>query len=174
MKRYILISILFVFPGFLLAGNESAGPEDPRVRTVSDCDSVPPLNKQMINYVNGKLKKQVGTGECWEFAAEALDQSGAKWDGNYVFGRKIDDSKDCVYPGDIIQFEGVQLKYYKDGSEYIDKMNHHTAIVYAVKNDGVYDIAHQNNIFSGRKVGVNEMDLRNIIKGKYTIYRPTK
>ena len=53
-------------------------------------------------------------------------------------------------------------------------MDHHTAIVYEVKDIGKYIIAHQNTSDFGRRVGLSELDLANIQKGRFTIYRPYK
>jgi hypothetical protein len=53
-------------------------------------------------------------------------------------------------------------------------MTHHTAIVYNVIDKGVYEIAHQNTQFSGRKVGISTLNLNHIVKGKTYFYRPTK
>jgi hypothetical protein len=53
-------------------------------------------------------------------------------------------------------------------------MGQHTAIVYKVIEKGVYEIAHQNTQFSGRKVGVNTLNLNHVIEGDYYFYRPTK
>lgn len=153
----ILISAFFVFTGFSYS-----------------CDDVPFLNKQIKKYVESKLNKKVATGECWDLAAEALNSCGAKWDGNYNFGTLIDHKKDCVYEGDIIQFEGVELNYKKDKTTFIEKLEHHTAIVYQVKEKGNFIVADQNTRFSGKKVGTHDIELNTLTKGKIKIFRPTK
>ncbi|MBC7693935.1 MAG: CHAP domain-containing protein [Burkholderiales bacterium] len=137
-------------------------------------DSIPEMNRRIIDYVNTKLKKKVGTGECWDFAAEALASVNAKWDMKYKFGKEINYKKEPVFPGDIIQFENVLLNYEIKGVKYKEKMSHHTAIIYEVKDKTNFMIAHQNNGYSGRKVGVSPLDLATLTKGKFTIYRPEK
>jgi len=141
---------------------------------VQTSDSIPETNRQIIAYVNTKIKKKVGTGECWDFAAEALQSVNAKWDMKYKFGKEINYKKEAVFPGDIIQFENVILNYEIKGVKYTEKMSHHTAIIYEVKDKTNFTIAHQNNGYSGRKVGVSPLDLATSTKGKFTIYRPEK
>jgi len=137
-------------------------------------DSIPAMNKQIIEFVNTKLKKKVGTGECWDLAAEALQLVNAKWDMKYKFGKEIDYKKEPIYPGDIIQFENVILNYEKEGKKFTEKMAHHTAIIYEVTNNTNFTMAHQNNGYSGKKVGVSPLDLATLTKGKFKIYRAVK
>ena len=138
------------------------------------CDAVPELNKQIISHVKSTIGKQVGRGECWDLAADALNSVGADWDKNYKFGRVVNYAKDCVFPGDIVQFEGVQIEYRKGNSVYWEDLEHHTAIVYEVKATGNYIMAEQNTSEGGKKVVLNPLQLKDVTKGKYTIYRPTK
>lgn len=133
---------------------------------------LPDVNAQVIDYVNAHMGKRVGTGECWDLAAEALNKAGAKWNGKYVFGTPLDPAKDEVLPGDIIQFEGVIVRYKTANAEHRESMGHHTAIVYTVHGKGEYTLAHQNFGPAGRKVNLTELSLDHIVKGKYTIYRP--
>jgi hypothetical protein len=138
------------------------------------CNTTPKLNKQIIEFVNSKIKKRVGRGECWDLAAEALQLTNAKWNGKYKYGKEVFYQSECIFPGDIMQFEGVKVKYVKDGFEYKEKMSHHTAIIHEVKGKGNFVLAHQNTVFSGRKVGLSTLELKNITKGKFKIYRPIK
>ena len=139
---------------------------------ISSCDSVPELNQRIIELVNQQIGKTVDRGECWDLAALVLNMTGAKWNGAYVFGRKLDHTKECVYPGDIIQFEGVRIKYNKGRTVFTETMEHHTAVIHDVKARGVFVLAHQNTGLSGRKVGLSDLDLKTIVKGKFMIYRP--
>lgn len=140
--------------------------------TLYDCDSIPLLNQKIISYVRTTIGKKVGHGECWELAATALNLNQALWDHKYKFGREINPAKECVYPGDIIQFEGVVLRF-RDGSrEYKETMEHHTAIVYEIKGKDQFVLIHQNTAYSGRKVGLSELDLKTVARGKMKIYRP--
>jgi hypothetical protein len=136
------------------------------------CDSIPELNKKIVGLVKQQIGNTVDRGECWDLAALVLNRYDATWDKKYVFGRKVDPAKDCVYPGDIIQFEGVTIKYKRGNAVFTETMGHHTAVIYEVKSQGVYVLAHQNTGTSGRKVGLSDLDLKTIVKGKYQIYRP--
>jgi hypothetical protein len=138
------------------------------------CDDELPLNKEIVDFVKSKLKKKVGTGECWDLAAEALNIAKAKWNGGLLFGRVVDYKTDCIYPGDIVQFEQVKVKYSNGKITYEESMDHHTAIIYEVKGTGEYVLAHQNTAYTGRKVGLSTLNFKDITKGKYTVFRPVK
>lgn len=138
----------------------------------SPCDSIPALNLQVIALVRQQIGTTVGRGECWDLAAMALNRNGAKWDGKYAYGRKVDPFRECIYPGDIIQFEGVKVRYTRNQAVYTETMAHHTAVVNEVKQEGVFVLAHQNTGTTGRKVGLSDLDLKTVIKGKYQFYRP--
>ena len=132
------------------------------------------MNQQILTFVEENIGQQVRRGECWDLVAVPLNAYGAKWDKAYVYGRRYDPKKETVLPGDIIQFEGVQIRYTKGNTTYTESMLHHTAVVYEVQSTGVFDIAHQNNGFSGRKVGISPLDLATVRKGKLLFYRHVK
>jgi hypothetical protein len=134
--------------------------------------NIPDLNKKIIKYVKSVMGTQVDRGECWDLASQALNRNNAKWNGEYIYGKQIDPEKDTVYPGDIIQFEKVKVKYTNGNTTTTETMAHHTAIVYKVYKKGKYQLAHQNTGFSGRKVGLSDLELANVMKGKMKFYRP--
>jgi hypothetical protein len=140
----------------------------------SDCDSIPELNRKILDFVSSNLNKKVGNGECWDLAAGALNSAGAKWDGKYAFGKEVNYSKECVYPGDVMQFDGVKVQYEIEDRYYIETMDQHTAIIYKVEAKSDFVIAHQNTAFSGRKVGLSPLKLSDISKGWFKIFRPEK
>lgn len=142
--------------------------------TRSACDTVPELNKQIVSFVKSSLNKKVGRGECWDLAAQALNNVGASWDKNYVFGKEIAYKTECVYPGDIIQFEGVEIEYKKKEVFYREQLEHHTAVIYLVKDKGNFVVAEQNTNTLGKKVGLNDLELKNVLKGTFKIFRPHK
>lgn len=168
MKLFV---IFFVFVSTLLVVENNNAVLFSKKKIIS-CDSLPALNKNIVVFVKTKISKKVGKGECWDLAAGALNSVNAKWDGNYGFGKEVNYKKDCIYPGDIIQFEGVTLKYEIDKKKFIEKMAHHTAIIYEVKGKEEFFIADQNTGKSGKKVGVGPLDLKTITKGKFKIFRP--
>ena len=137
------------------------------------CDSIPALNKSIVTFVKTQIGKKVGRGECWDVAAQALNFVNAKWDGKYKFGKEINYKNDCVFPGDILQFEGITLKYDIDSKHYMEKLPHHTAIVYEVKGGADFVMADQNTGRSGKKVGLSPINLKDITQGKFKIFRPT-
>lgn len=139
----------------------------------------PKLNQKIIEYIDTVIGQQVDRGECWDLAAAALDYAGAYLDRSnqkniYVFGKIINPKKDRVYRGDIIQLENIKLEYQIRNTIHTETMNHHTAIVYEVLGKNHYKVAHQNTNFSGRKVGVSELNLNSNIHGNITVYRPYK
>jgi hypothetical protein len=138
------------------------------------CGETPELNTKVIAFVNSKLNKKVATGECWDLAAGALNSVAAKWDGKYNFGKEVDYKKTCIFPGDIVQFEGVELQYNIGDAIYFETLAHHTAIIYTVNGKGNYVVADQNTKMSGKKVATHPFDVKTVTKGKFIIYRPQK
>lgn len=139
-------------------------------------DKIPPMNQQIVKYVESVIGTQVDRGECWDLAYQALTLVNAKWDMKFKYGRLLDPKKDKIFPGDIIQFKNVMVEYVStDGLERTrESMGQHTAIVYKVNAKGDFELAHQNTGFSGRKVGVSRFVIDNIKRGKIFIYRPEK
>ncbi len=140
-------------------------------------DTLPPLNREILKYVESVIGKQVDRGECWDLANQALTRVGAKWDRQFKYGKLLDPKKDVIYPGDIIQFFNVETEKIDTTTEGIitsrETMGQHTAIVYRVNAPGDFELAHQNTSFSGRKVGISRFVLKYVKKGKLYIYRPT-
>lgn len=172
MKKFI--PIIFIFCLFIFQGFKFYEAENLEIFTVNDCDSIPNLNKQILDYTKTTIGKKVATGECWDLAAEALNSVNAKWDGRYKFGKAVDPETECIYPGDVVQFEGVQVEYKNKERFFIESMPHHTAIIYKVNGKGNYELAHQNFGRGGRKVGITNLELKNITNGKIIIYRPVR
>ena len=135
---------------------------------------IPPMNKKIIAYVETVIGQKVNRGECWDLAYESLNRVEADWDGRFKYGKKVDPLKDKIFPGDLIQFDNVKIQYKEGNTTYTETMGQHTAIVYEVLGKGRYRIAHQNTSFSGRKVGVSELNIHHIVKGDIDFYRPTK
>lgn len=139
-----------------------------------ECDDVPVLNQQIVRLADKKIKRKVGRGECWNLAQYVLNETGATWDGFEVYGRLINRDEECVYPGDIIQFENIKLEWEDDDFTYSESMKHHTAIVYDVISKNEIILIHQNTGEHGRRVGTSSMRFDAIRKGKLFIYRPEK
>ncbi len=140
-------------------------------------NDIPDLNRKVIKYVDSVMGTTVGRGECWDLAAGALEYAGAFLDRSdlskiYIFGKELNPAKDTIYPGDIIQLENVLLETKTHNSIIRQSMANHTAIIYEVLGNLHYKIAHQNNSVSGNKVGISELDLNDMKKGKALFYRP--
>jgi hypothetical protein len=135
------------------------------------CDSVPNLNKLITAYVHGNLRKKIGRGECWDLAAGALNTHQAKWDGRFAYGRQVDYKTECIYPGDIMQFDKVMIETVHATGWFMEEMPHHTAIIYEVHGPGKFTIAHQN-YNNQRKVILTDLNMANVKRGKVMIYRP--
>ena len=144
------------------------------IRPVFQENTVPPLNQSILQYVESVIGIQVDRGECWDLAYQALNRNNAQWDGQFKYGRLLNPKKEEIYPGDIIQFKNVKIRYAKGQMIFTEVMDQHTAIVYKVLKKGHFEIAHQNNQFSGRKVGVSEFNLNHVVQGKVFIYRPVE
>ncbi len=134
----------------------------------------PELNKSIKEYADSVIGTQVGRGECWDLAAQALNQHNAKWDGQYKYGKPLDPEQDTIYAGDIIQFKNVKLEYNKGMQIIKESMKKHTAIVYEVLSKGVYRIAHQNTTLGGKKVIITTFAINTMKRGKLYFYRPVK
>lgn len=139
-----------------------------------DCDSIPELNQQIVKLAEAKMKKKVDRGECWDLAKYVLDETNAEWDGWEVYGKLINRKKDCILPGDIIQFENIKLQWEEGAAKYSETMKHHTAIVYEVISQDEVILIHQNTGQHGKIVGKTTFRLYAIKKGRLFIYRPVK
>jgi hypothetical protein len=154
MKKLFLLLLLFSLSSFLQQKSD-----------------IPELNKKIIEFVSSKIGKKVGRGECWDLAQIPLDENKAKWDHLFNFGKIVDPMKDEIFPGDIIQFEKVEIKYEQGNKIITEGFYQHTAIVYEALGKGVYKIAQQNTE-KGKKVTIDHLDLKNKTKGKIMFYRP--
>ena len=140
---------------------------------------LPVLNAKVVEYLDSVMGKKVDRGECWDLAAGALAYSGAYFDRSSkktvtIYGRLLNPKKENILPGDMIQFENVVVQYKKGNSTFTETMNHHTAVVYQVNDQGDFQMAHQNTSKWGKKVGVSNFNLAHVKKGKVMIYRPIK
>lgn len=164
MRRFS-ITIIFPVIGFFFSSYFSP---------FGNCDQIPELNKQILAFVKTKINKKVGRGECWDLASEALNSVGAKWDHDFEFGKIVNPKSECIFPGDIMQFEGVELDYRKGNTIYHEDLAHHTAIIYEVKTKGSFMLAQQNTNTGGKKVSLEPFDMSSVSKGQYKIFRPVK
>ena len=153
--RFILILFLFITP----------------ISFSQDCD-VPEINKNIVKLAKKKIGKKIDRGECWDLAKYVLDETNAEWDEFEIYGKLINQKKDCILPGDIIQFEKIKLEWEEGNATYNEEMKHHTAVVQKVISKDLILVLHQNTAEHGRKVGSSKLRLDAIKKGKLYIYRP--
>lgn len=137
------------------------------------CETVPTLNSEIIRVLEPYKGKKIDRGECWDVVKFALNKTGASWDGLNDFGQEYDYTKSCVAPGDVIRFEKVELEWTNEkGVTYTETFYHHYAIVYGIDENGVIKLIHQNTGQNGKKVGVTNLDLTTMKKGKLYFFRP--
>ena len=137
-------------------------------------DTLPEVNRRIVAFVREHMGEKVGRGECWDLAAGALDSAGAKWDGDYGFGPKLDLKRDVILPGDIVQIEGAEFRWEEGRDIHTMRMPHHTAVVLEVKAPGAYVIGQQNTQETGRRVGTGDLVLARRTKGRIDFYRPVE
>lgn len=133
-------------------------------------DTLP--GERVAAYAEAAVGRRVGRGECWDLAQYALNDAGARWDGYYGFGEKLDTMIVPVQRGDIAQFEGVLVERGTETSMEQATMGHHTAIVLSVQGPGHFLLAHQNFGRAGRKVSRYELVMADVKRGTITFYRP--
>jgi hypothetical protein len=143
-------------------------------KIAAPCNDVPALNQAIVDVLKPYIGKKIGRGECWDAAELALNTVKAEWDGLYVFGRVIDITTECIQPGDIVQFDKVEMEVKTENGSYSESFYQHTAIVYKVNGPGDLELIHQNTGQFGRKMGVSDFNLANKTKGTMTFYRPVK
>jgi len=134
--------------------------------------SGPPLGEQVAHYAEARMGKQVGRGECWDLAMEALNAAEARWDGSLGFGGPV--LPDAAQRGDIVQMERVVMERRDAHGMVRETMGPHTAIVLEVLAPGHYLLAHQNFGSAGRKVSRHELRLADKKRGTITFFRPVK
>jgi hypothetical protein len=136
------------------------------------CPEQTTINKRIIQYVNQHVDQKIGRGECWDLAAAALNSAGAVWNQGQIFGKKINyQAGECLSPGDIIQFENVNLSYEKNNSQYTESYIHHTAIIHAIGTNGALMIAQQNTSDHGRRVSLDSFNFNHVKSGSIFIFR---
>ena len=140
-------------------------------------ENIPIINQQIVGYTEKVIGKSIGRGECWDLADYVLTATDAEFDKSsnktlYIFGELYDPDQESILPGDIIQFQDVEVKEKEGNIIYTSNYKHHTAIVYQVLNKKRIKLAHQNTSFSARTVGVNVLNLEDVSKGRMFFYHP--
>jgi len=123
------------------------------------------FNAKILQFARDHLGQQVGNGECWTLAEDALIYAGAKPANQYVFGDAIPLSS--AQPGDILQFESVILI----GANYwmILGTPHHTAIVDQIQGGQIQML--NQNVNGVLRVQYSTINLADLHSGTITAYR---
>jgi hypothetical protein len=133
------------------------------------------LNAKVLAFAQANLGKEVGNGECWTLADQALLAAGAKRPGAgglslYQFGQPVSAGSNplasLLRPGDIVQFEGVKVV---DGGSWWD-FPHHTAIVQSVQGTHVTLLNQNEN--QQRVVQTVTIDFSKVTQGTYQAFHP--
>jgi len=145
------------------AGEEAAAKSE----YLKKAAKAPELNRRVLIFALSNKGKQVGNGECWTLADEALKQAGARHPAVYVFGRELG-PKDTLFPGDILQVENAKFV----GPRGSTAMPHHTAVVCEVHGGDDVTLIHQNFGATGKTISLYRLALNERKEGTVKIYRP--
>ncbi len=163
MKSFVLFPVF----GFVMALSPAIG--------VGETTEVPALNKRVLQFALDQQGKQVGNGECWTLAADALSAAGAQRPGSAgvpvgTFGRALGQGEE-ILPGDVVQFTAAKFVHKtKQGSTW-KSMQQHTAIVYEVHENHI-KLLNQN--YNGQRiVGPLSIDLSERTQGTVQFFRPS-
>lgn len=146
------------------SGTASTSTNSTDASTTSNTD-VPKLNERILAFALSHLGEQVGNGECWTLAAEALKAAGAERPRGYKFGDPVD--LDKLVPGDILQFtsavfeEPTIIKYFG--------FPNHTAIVYKVEGSRIHIL--QQHVGDTKVVMFGDVDLSTKTAGEVEAFR---
>jgi hypothetical protein len=150
------------------------------IHRVRRAEPPPTLGRLVVAYAADREGKQVGDGECFSLAAQALTHAGARTayaygevtpDADYVWGHPVGLGR--LQPGDVLQFRNFRivtrvttLTQTADGvvsrseSVAVEERDHHTAIVEQAQGDTVV-VLEQNVDPAGRVVQRNRIVLGN-------------
>jgi len=129
--------------------------------------NLPDFNRRVVAYCQANLDRAVGTGECLDLAAAALQAAGTKRRGIYTWGRELA-AQEPVIPGDILQMELVEMR----APGFTRNYAHHTAVVEQVRPDALV-VLHQNVAPKGRIVQRDTWPRNALKSGQIVAYRPT-
>jgi len=135
---------------------------------------LPELNRKVLKFAEDHLGQQVGNGECWTLAADALTHAGAQRPGAggvgvLDFGRRLGPGE-AILPGDVVQFEKARFVHKTRTGTSTHTMPHHTAIISGVKGKTI-TLLHQNH--GGKKtVATASINLDERTEGTVEFFRP--
>lgn len=123
------------------------------------------IAQKIVDFAVRNIGQQVGNGECWTLANEALKASGAQPANGYTFGTPL--SLNEIRPGDILQFTSARF----DEPGYYVTMGtpNHTAVVYSINGDRIFIL--QQNFSGKRTVGTFDIRLASMTAGDAKAFR---
>ena len=142
-------------------GNEEEEPADPL-----PFGELPPLNERVLNFATNNLGNQIGRGECWDLADQALRSAGAEPARGYTFGDRV--PVEDVIPGDILQFTSVRID--EPGYWLLMGTPNHTAVVQAVGEERLFIL--QQNFDGKRYVTTYDFNPNSMTSGTLEAFRP--
>jgi hypothetical protein len=148
------------------SGSQNSGSANSSGNGSGSAANVPELNRKVLEFATSHLGQQVGNGECWTLAAEALIHAKAQTARGYTFGRELGGAEKPLV-GDIMQF--TSCRFQDRNFTAIMGVPNHTAIIYAVEGNKLTFI-HQN--FGTRTVTLLTLDMTTHTSGSSLTYRP--
>ncbi|MGQ0633660.1 MAG: hypothetical protein ACT4QC_03540 [Planctomycetaceae bacterium] len=130
---------------------------------------MPALNEKIYEFVSNSLGQQVGDGECYTLAVDALEYAGAEPAIRNDFGTEVPLSQ--LQPGDVLQFWSARLVSPVLGTWQLGTPGH-TAVVGEVA--GLVVTVYQQNINSVKRVRRDVLDLSSLVSGQIIGYRAVR
>ncbi|NQV29026.1 MAG: CHAP domain-containing protein [Rhodopirellula sp.] len=124
------------------------------------------IQREVVNFAAGSIGQQIGRGECWDLADQALRAAGAEPPKGYTFGTPVPLNE--IQPGDILQF--TSARFDEPGYWTIMGMPNHTAVVHAVGDTRAFIL--QQNFDGKRYVTTYDLNLNNLTSGQLEAFRP--
>jgi hypothetical protein len=153
------------------------------------------LNARLVAFCRARLGQTVGSGECTDLIEQCMAAIGAHRRmpdypnaGDYVWGAFVcsleavggqhvshfgstgDNGR--VVPGDIIQFRDARFEGATRNGTYWRSMDHHTAVVERVSDDGSYCQVLEQNADGKRYVLETTLTIPDLRRGWLRVYRP--
>jgi hypothetical protein len=150
------------------------------------------LSDKVLAFCQISKGRMVGNGQCSSLAERALAAAGASAGGedapgpeDYSWGRQIfylarlstglktEGQQTDIKPGCIIQFRDVRWEGKTPRGTYWMEMEHHTAVVAAVEDNGKMLRVFHQNYGNNKLVTEAKLRLNDLRKGWLRVYEPT-
>ncbi len=167
----------------------------PRTQAQPAETPIPALNTRLLQFCKVRLGQTVGSGECADLVEQGIEAIGAHPrgadypnSGDYVWGVLVcsvqaingqhiteigaagDNGK--VKPGDVIQFRDALFQGRIPHGTYWVRLDHHTAVVEKVSDDGASCQVLEQNSNGRRYVIESTLNIPDLRAGWLRVYRP--